>query len=97
MTNHCFIKINLEDKLDNMKQLTNIWSSRGLSIYGKVDLIQSLLIPKLAYVSSLLPTPSEIIKQMNHIIFTFLWKGKDKVARFSAINTPEEVGTVESR
>jgi len=29
---------------------------------------------------------------VNHIIFTFLWKGKDKVTRLSAINTLEEGG-----
>ena len=42
--------------------------------------------------SSLLPTPSNIIKQVNHIIFSFLWKGKDKMTRLSAINTLEEGG-----
>ena len=83
---------NFQHRLDNMKKLTNIWSSRGLSIYGKVTMIKSLLIPKLVYVSSLLPTPLKIIKQVNHIIFTFLWKGKDKVTRLSAINTLEEGG-----
>ena len=83
-----------QNKLDNMKKLTNIWSSRGLSmaIYGKVTIIKSLLIPKLVYVSSLLPTPSNIIKQVNHIIFSFLWRGKDKTTRLSAINTLEEGG-----
>ena len=75
-----------------MKKLTNIWSSRGLSIYGKVTIIKSLLIPKLVYVSSLLRTPLKTIKQVNHIIFTFLWKGKDKVTRLSPINTLEEGG-----
>ena len=77
---------NFREKLDNMKKLTNIWSSRGLSIYGKVTIIKSLLIPKLVYASSLLPTPASIIKQVNHIIYTLLWKGNDKVARLSAIN-----------
>ena len=42
--------------------------------------------------SSLLPTPSNIIKQVNHIIFSFLWRGKDKTTRPSAINTLEEGG-----
>ena len=42
--------------------------------------------------SSLLSTPSNIIKQVNHIIFSFLWKGKDKTTRLSAINTLEEDG-----
>ena len=41
---------NFQNKLDNMKKLTNIWSSRGLSIYGKVTIIKSLLIPKLVRV-----------------------------------------------
>ena len=70
-----------QDKLDKMKRLTNIWSSRGLSIYGKVTIIKSLLITKLVYISTLLPTPEKIIKKANHIIYTFLWKGKDKVTR----------------
>ena len=83
---------NFQNKLDNMKKLTNIWSSRGLSIYGKVTIIKSLLIPKLVYVSSLLSTPSNIIKQVHHIIFSFLWKGKDKTTWLSAINTLEEGG-----
>ena len=83
---------NFRDKLDKMKKLTNIWSSRGLSIYGKVTIIKSLLIPKLVYASSLLPTPAKIIKQAEHIIYTFLWKGKDKVTRLSAINNFEGGG-----
>ena len=83
---------NFQNKLDNMKKLTNIWTSRGLSIYGKITISKSLLIPNLVYVSSLLPTPSSIIKQVNHLIFSFLWKGKDKTTRLSAINTLEEGG-----
>ena len=37
---HNFIK-----RLDSIKKLINIWSSRGLSIYGKVTIIKSFLIP----------------------------------------------------
>ena len=43
---------------NSMKKLTNIWSSRGLSVYGKVAIIKSQLISKPVYTSSLLPTPS---------------------------------------
>ena len=48
---------NFIEKLDSIKKLINMWSSRGLSIYGKVTVIKSLLIPKFVYVPSLLPTP----------------------------------------
>lgn len=47
---------NFIERLDSIKKLINIWSSRGLSIYGKV----TILIPKFVYVCSLLPTPKEM-------------------------------------
>ena len=49
------------ERLDSVKTLINIWSSRGLSIYGKVTIIKSFIIPEFVYVSSLLPVPKEIV------------------------------------
>ena len=48
---------NFIERLDSVKKRINIWSSRGLSIYGKVTIIKSLIIPKFVYISSLLPVP----------------------------------------
>ena len=48
---------NFSEKIDDIKKLINIWS---FSIHGKVTLIKSLLIPKIVYTSSLLPTPEHI-------------------------------------
>ena len=83
---------NFSEKIDDIKKLINIWSSRGLYIYGKVTLIKSLLIPKIVYISSLLPTPEYVIKELNQLLYKFLWKGKDKVTRASVINDYEEGG-----
>lgn len=58
-----------------MKKFTIIWTLSGLSICGEVTIAKSLLVPKLVYMSLLLPTPLHIIKQVNHTICTFLWKG----------------------
>ena len=83
---------NFIERLDSVKKLINIWSSRGLSIYGKVTIIKSLIIPKFVYISSLLPVPKEIVKELNQMIFKFLWKGTDKVTRLSTINECENGG-----
>ena len=77
---------NFLEKLDIIKKL---WSSRGLSLYGKVTVIKSLIIPKFVYISWLLPTLKEVIKQLNQLLFKFLWKGIDKVTRLSKINEYE--------
>ena len=42
--------------------------------------------------SSIIETPPEIIKQMERMIYKFLWKGPDKVTRLSVINTLENGG-----
>ena len=83
---------NFQEKLVNMKKFTIIWTLSGLSICGKVTIVKSLLVPKLVYMSLLLPTPLHIIKQVNHTICTFLWKGKDKVTKLSAIDNFEGDG-----
>ena len=41
------------------------------------------------YVFSILQTSGDFIKQLNTIIYYFLWKGPDKVARQAAINDLE--------
>ena len=86
------VEKNFIEKLDTIKKLINMWSSRGLSLYGKVTIIKSLVIPKFVYVSSLLPTPKEVIKQLNQLVFKFLWKGVDKVTRLLVINEYENGG-----
>ena len=83
---------NFIETLDSIKKLINIWSSRCLSIYGKVTIIKSFLIPKFVYVCSLLPTPKEIVNKLNQLLFKFLWNGTDKVTRVSVINDYEKGG-----
>ena len=80
-------------KLHRKPGLINIWSARGLSLYGKVTIIKSLIVPKFVYVSSLFTSPRGVIQELNRLrIFKFLWKGVDKVERLSAINDYEKSG-----
>ena len=83
---------NFIERLDSIKKLINIWFSRGLLIYGKVTIIKSFLIPKFVYICSLLPTPKEVVNELNQLLFKLLWKGTDKVTRASVINVYEEGG-----
>ena len=77
------------DKLKGIKSQIRLWSWRGLSLFGKVTIIKSLLLPKVLYISSILPSPLEFIKALQSIIYNFLWKGPDKIARTAVINDVE--------
>ena len=89
---HLLKENNFIERLDSIKKLINIWSSRNLSIYGKITIIKSFLIPKFVFICSVLPTPKEVIKQLNQMIFKFLWNGTDKVTRVSIINEYSDGG-----
>ena len=87
-----FIKLNYKQRLKKMEKTANWWKGRGLTIYGRAQIINSLLLPKLVYLSSMFPVPEEVIKEANRIIFKFLWKGRDRGGRNAVINTYENGG-----
>ena len=83
---------NFEERLNQIQKTINLWSMRGLSLFGKVTIIKTFLIPKLLYVSSIIETPYDILRRMERMIYKFLWKGPDKVTRNSVINKLEQGG-----
>ena len=87
----------LEIQLFNNKQtsMTNWKISERRCDYGVAEachFLVKLLLLNLFYFQncyiffSVLPTPEAFIKQLNTIIYNFLWKGPDKVARPAVIN-----------
>ena len=80
------VQKNFYDKLRGIKSQMRLWSWRGLSLFGKVTIFKSLLLPKVLNISSILPSPLEFIKAFQTIIYNFLWKGPDKIARTAVIN-----------
>ena len=42
--------------------------------------------------AALIPVPRELIKEVNRELYTFIWKGKDKIKRSALINEIEDGG-----
>ena len=64
----------------------------SLSLFSKVTIIKTFLTLKMLYISTILETPEEIIKQMERMIDNFLCKRPDKVTRPSVINSLQNGG-----
>ena len=74
------VEKNFKQRLKKITNWTNLWKSRNLSIHGKVNIIiKAILLPKMIYLSSFLCTPPSVVKELNSLVFNFLWNGKDKV------------------
>ena len=85
-------KLNLETITKSLKKTLHSWSWRGLTLIGRIQIIKTFAIPKVLYRMSLIGTNKNFIKEINRILYTFVWKGKDKVKRSSLINDINEGG-----
>ena len=68
------------------------WSWRGLTLLGKTQVIKSFAIPKILYRVVLISNKKEFIKKINTLLYSFVWKGKDKVKRTAFINPIDKGG-----
>ena len=87
-----FIKLNFHNRLSKMKTLVDMWKCRGLTHFGRVTIVKSLILPIMTYIFSVLSTPKQIITELNTLMFSFIWKGKDKVKRNSTYSKYENGG-----
>lgn len=50
------IEKNFFDKLNKVKQLLNVWSSSDISLYGMINIVKTLAISLISFISSVLDT-----------------------------------------
>ena len=74
---------NFYDKLEEIRKVLNSWLYRYLTPYGKITVIKSLALSKISHIALVLPTlKAKMIKDVEGILFKFLWNAKsEKVAR----------------
>ena len=69
-----------------------MWKWRGLTLIGRIQIVKSFAIPKVMSKATLIPVSIEVIKEVNKELYSFIWKGKDKVKRSALINDIEDGG-----
>ena len=85
---------NFDIKFGEMQKTLQQWSKRYLTVFGKITIIKSFLLPKFTHLFAALRTPStEFIRKLNRALFHFLWNGKqDKLSRKSVCREPLKGG-----
>ena len=58
-------KITFEEKLGVLKKILNQWTTRNLTLMGRICIIKTLTISKLVYNTSVLTTPPNFTSEVN--------------------------------
>ena len=73
--------------------IMNSWQNRGLSLLGKVQVINSLVASLFVYKMMVLPTvPNHIIKNIECKLREFLWNGKKAKISLKILQNPKHLG-----
>ena len=90
------METNFDLKVDIIKSTITNWKHRYLSPLGKLCVVKTLLMSKVAHLALVLPNLSKTkIKIIEDILYNFIWDGPDKVARWDA-KMPERIGGLNS-
>ena len=75
----------LGPKTCGIEELLLKWGSRKLTLFGKVQIINLLALPKLTYFFSILPVSMALIHKIEKILLLFLWGKNHKVKKQSLL------------
>ena len=88
-----FDKLNWSVKIEKIRNITALWKKRNLTFYGKTIIIKMLLISQFIYIGTCYIMPPKYVKDLNKIIYSFLWNSnREKVKRAIVINPPLQGG-----
>ena len=86
-------KKNYEEKALNVANALNNWHNKRLTLIGKIAIIKALAASQMVYVMSSMPSYVKSLKEVNDLIFKFLWDNKgDKIKRTEMIADYQDGG-----
>ena len=77
------------DELAKLQKTLQFWSQRDIS----KNIVKTLALSKVFFVSSYMQTPPHFLKEVNGMIFDFVWNHKPvKIKKSTLIKSIKEVG-----
>ena len=69
-----------------------MWKWRGLTLLGRIQIVKSFIIPKVLSKAALIGVTEDLIREINSLIYRFIWKGNEKIKRAALINDIKDGG-----
>ena len=85
-------KANFDLIFQSVQKTLNMWKWRGLTLLGKIQIVKTFVIPRFMSKVPLIPVSDDLIKEINKLIYNFIWHGNEKIKRTALINDIEDGG-----
>ena len=77
--------MNWRSKINKVESILESWRKRDLSLFDRIQILKTFALSQFVLPATLLVVPPDKIKQIESILYTFLWRGKDRVKRAKVI------------
>ena len=89
--NECDVK-NWQNKLTKVEKLLQQWKRRNLTIFGKVIVVRTFVLPMITYCAQLIPTPAEFVSDLNKLLKSFMCIRKYRLGLSTIVGMTENGG-----
>lgn len=80
----CLI-LNWKEKLKKIKTILNLWLQRNLTLQGRCEVINALLLSRLWYTLSVYSIPESVMKEIKRCCINFLWSNGAHLLKYRTI------------
>ena len=77
---------NFNNILKSIQKVLNMWKWRGLTLLGRIQIVKTFAIHNFMYKASLISVSEDLKKDVNKLLYGFIWRGNDKINRSALIN-----------
>uniref|UniRef100_A0A803JEC5 Reverse transcriptase domain-containing protein n=1 Tax=Xenopus tropicalis TaxID=8364 RepID=A0A803JEC5_XENTR len=89
-----FIKLNLDPLMDHMAQTLKAWVNLPLTLWGRINLLKMVFLPKLLYIfhATPYPLPRSLFRKLNTLIIPYVWANKTPRISWQRLAAPLQQG-----
>lgn len=80
--------LNFEQKLAKANNILKMWNQRNLTMIGRIQIIKTFIISQFTYVTSAIDMPEVYAKELEKMVWKFIWKGKKEKLKRSLLCQP---------
>ena len=87
-------QLKLDSYCDKLSPKLNLWKTRGLNLFGKIDILKNLILFKICYKLSMLPIKiyPPFINRVNVLTYRFIWVSKWELINRLTLTCSVEMG-----
>ena len=80
------------EKIKKIKSCMEVWKSRDLTYEGNILILKSLVLSLIGYEIEMRGIPEKYEREINHLLWAFIWDGKTNQIKRNICCLPKEKG-----